>query len=418
MPANAHLVAMDAVAALVIGSIIAYSLVDLSPRPLWVAVHVALVVAVPLVLRRRAPIRVLLVVVVATVVLTGTGVLPLDALGAPLTAVAFAVYTAGLVVASVWPLLFAVGGMFFVVLVRQLVERSRSVLDLVYFLLVTGLVLGVTWVAGWTSRVRRAYVARAQEQSAEQALAEERLRIARELHDVVAHGLTVITVTASTANHVAEDDPEEARRALRVVETTGREALAEMRHLLGVLRSPGSLPELGPAPDLSGLAELAERAAAAGVRVRLDVSGDDPPEGVALSVHRIVQEAVTNVVRHAAPARCDVVVRNEGGVVRVDVTDDGPGGDDLTGGHGLLGMRERVAVYGGSFSAGPRPDGGFAVSATLPHGRRRDPGRDRGRPGSAARQLPAAGGQRARPHRGVGGGRRAGGRGAGARRPA
>ncbi|NVI87639.1 sensor histidine kinase [Actinomadura sp. BRA 177] len=233
--------------------------------------------------------------------------------------------------------------------------------------LVLGLaVLGASWTLGRVVRERRAQAARSARRLADQAVSEERLRIARELHDVVAHSMSLIAVKAGVAVHVASARPAEALDALRVIETTSRSSLAEMRHLLGVLRTDTGL---GPAPGLAELTALAERAAMAGVHVDLKVDAPDLPEGVALSVYRIVQEAVTNVVKHAAPARCRVRVQADGLRVRIDVPDDGPGVRVLPGGdgHGLIGMRERVMMYGGDFTAGPRPGGGFAVSAEFPY---------------------------------------------------
>ncbi|WP_205718006.1 sensor histidine kinase [Actinomadura soli] len=233
--------------------------------------------------------------------------------------------------------------------------------------------LGASWSLGRGVRERRAHAAHSARQLADQAVSDERLRIARELHDVVAHSMSLIAVKAGVAVHVADARPQEAVDALRVIETTSRGSLAEMRHLLGVLRSePASGddgPDLAPSPGLADLAGLAERAAMAGVHVDLHVDAVDLPEGVALSAYRIVQEAVTNVVKHAAPARCRVRVEAAGHRVRIDVTDDGPGVRVLPGGdgHGLIGMRERVTMYGGHFTAGPRPEGGFAVSAAFPY---------------------------------------------------
>jgi signal transduction histidine kinase len=246
-------------------------------------------------------------------------------------------------------------------------------------------VLGAAWTLGRAVRERRAHV----RQLAEQAVAQERLRIARELHDIVAHSMSLIAVQAGVANHVAQARPEEATAALQVIEQTSRNALAEMRQALGVLRadagtgagnSADTAPsngtdldaaaragvELAPAPGLSGLGELADRAAMAGVQVELDVRDtDELAASTQLAVYRIVQEALTNVVKHAAPARCQVTVSASAGEVRVEVTDDGPGRGVLPNdvGHGLVGMRERVGLYGGSFSAGPRSEGGFAVRA-------------------------------------------------------
>jgi signal transduction histidine kinase len=230
-------------------------------------------------------------------------------------------------------------------------------------LLVGFAVLGAVWVIGYTTRLRRSMIARETTQQAEQALADERLRIARELHDVVAHNLSLIAVQAGNAAHVRS--PEHAYEALQVISETSRAALTEMRGLLGVLRADA---DLAPSPGLGGLADLADRASLAGVRVTLDVRGDAVvPEGAGLSVYRIVQEALTNVVKHAAPAACTVLVEVTPEAVRVDVADDGPGVRELGVGHGLIGMRERVAVYGGTFSAGPGESGGFRVVAELPH---------------------------------------------------
>ncbi|MFV2175433.1 histidine kinase [Actinomadura sp. LOL_016] len=233
-------------------------------------------------------------------------------------------------------------------------------------------VLGASWALGRAVRDRREHAARFARELADRAVGEERLRIARELHDIVAHSMSLIAVKSGVAVHVAEARPAEAVDALRVIEATSRGTLAEMRHLLGVLRADAAGDGgLAPPPDLAALDGLAERAAMAGVRVDLDVRAGDLPEGVALSVYRIVQEAVTNVVKHAAPARCRVRVDAGGGRVGIEVTDDGPGVRVLPGGpgegHGIIGMRERVMMYGGEFGAGPRPEGGFAVTARFPY---------------------------------------------------
>ncbi|MFF2197874.1 sensor histidine kinase, partial [Streptomyces sp. NPDC058157] len=233
------------------------------------------------------------------------------------------------------------------------------------------LVLGVSWAAGLAVRARRAREADREAFRTERAIAEERLRIARELHDIVSHSLSLIAVKAGVAGHVAPHHPEEAVDALRVIERTSRSAMTEMRRTLGVLRAGAPL---GPAPGVDALPELAEQARRAGVAVDLDVRVPDGglPAGVALAVHRIVQESLTNAVKHAAPARCRVTVEADTREVRIDVEDDGgrgggdPGARSPSGGHGLVGMRERAVMYGGTFRAGRRPEGGFAVSARLP----------------------------------------------------
>ncbi|GLZ36392.1 sensor histidine kinase [Actinokineospora sp. NBRC 105648] len=232
------------------------------------------------------------------------------------------------------------------------------------------LALGTTWTLGLLTKDRRETAALVQRQRSAEAVSAERLRIARELHDIVAHSLTLIAVTASVANHVAERRPEEGRAALDAIERTSRTALADLRRVLGMLRSgPDDVP-LAPAPTPDELAALVRQTESAGVQVALVTDGiEDLPEGVGQSVYRIVQEALTNVVKHAAPAQCRVEVRADGTAVDIEVTDDGTRGHDGAPGHGLIGMRERVAHYDGDFTAGPAPDGGFTVRARLPYDR-------------------------------------------------
>jgi signal transduction histidine kinase len=250
--------------------------------------------------------------------------------------------------------------------------------------------IAVAWLAAENLRYRRARwselqaraerLEREREEEARRAVTEERLRIARELHDVITHSLSLITVKASVANYLVESRPEEVRATLTLIETTGRGALTEMRRMLGVLRADSDTgqPVTGdagngraPAPGLAELAALAEHAAEAGVHVDLDVPADhDLPEGVPLAAYRIVQEALTNVVKHAAPTRCRVRVSRTGNEVLIDVTDDGPGRNSrpaaAAGGHGIVGMRERAALFGGELEAAPGPHGGFRVTARLP----------------------------------------------------
>jgi len=224
--------------------------------------------------------------------------------------------------------------------------------------------LAVSFALGHATRSRREHVAWLRETHTQQAVSEERLRIAREMHDVVAHSMSLIAVKAAVGNHVAVDHPEEAREALRVIEDTSRETLAELRRMLGVLRTGDTETALAPAPTLAGLRALADRT---GTAVDLAVDGlEELPGGVGQSVYRIAQEALTNVVKHAQATRVTMRVAGGDGEVSVEVVDDGQGGSDFTPGHGLIGMRERVAVYGGEFSAGPVPDG-FRVFARLPY---------------------------------------------------
>ena len=247
------------------------------------------------------------------------------------------------------------------------------------------LVIGAAWLLGHFVGVRRAYTARLEERTAEleqareelarRAVTEERLRLARELHDVVAHAMSVIAVQSGVGAHVANSQPEEAAKALAAIEATSRAALEELRRLLGVLRQDSEPQgDLTPVPGLADLDSLLAEVSKAGLGVRLRVEGTPSPlpAGVDLSAYRIVQEALTNVVKHAGPARAQVVVGYGDREVTVEVTDDGrgvtaPAGDGRAGtGHGLIGMRERVAAFNGDLEAGPRPGGGFRVAARLP----------------------------------------------------
>ena len=194
------------------------------------------------------------------------------------------------------------------------------------------------------------------------------MRIARELHDVLAHNISLISVQAGVALHLMDDQPEQARTALTAIKQASREALGELRSVLDVLRQADddALPR-SPTPGLDGLDQLVARAGAAGLPVETVVEGNrrSLPAGVDLASYRIVQEALTNTMRHAAASRATVTVALGPDTVSVEVTDDGRGGAH-TDGHGLCGMRERAAALGGTFDAGSRPDGGFRVRARLP----------------------------------------------------
>jgi signal transduction histidine kinase len=212
---------------------------------------------------------------------------------------------------------------------------------------------------------------RERELRAREAVADERARIARELHDVVAHDVSVMVVQAQGAARVLEGDQPEVREALAAIEATGREAVDDMRRLLGVLRRSDDELALAPQPSLGQLDSLVAGVREAGLPVELEVVGEPIalPPGVDLSAYRIVQEALTNALKHAGPARARVVVRYEADAVELEVSDDGPGVPDTVGtGHGLVGMRERVALYGGDLEAGERREGGWALRARLPLG--------------------------------------------------
>ncbi len=237
----------------------------------------------------------------------------------------------------------------------------------------------IAWIVGFAvgdkyrevdaAKERAALAEREREERARRAVADERARIARELHDVVGHSVSVMTVQASAVRRLLEQDQERVSEALQVVEQTGREALAEMRRMVGVLRHAEDGPALAPQPSLEQLERLVEHTRNAGLPVDLRVEGDPVqlPTGIDLTAYRLVQEGLTNAIKHAGANRAEVLVRYAGGHVEVTVSDDGCGaGDGGGGGHGLVGMRERVSVYGGKLEAGARPEGGFLLRATLP----------------------------------------------------
>jgi signal transduction histidine kinase len=210
---------------------------------------------------------------------------------------------------------------------------------------------------------------REREERARAAVAEERARIARELHDVVGHSVSVMTVQASGVRRLLRPDQDREREALLVVERTGREALAEMRRMVGVLRRPEEAPALAPQPSLDHLSRLVDQAREAGLPVELRIEGEATqlPAGVDLTAYRLVQEGLTNVVKHAQATRAEVLVNYGDSYLEVTIRDDGKGvGNGDGGGHGLVGMRERVSVYGGELDAGPQPGGGYRLRAKLP----------------------------------------------------
>jgi signal transduction histidine kinase len=245
------------------------------------------------------------------------------------------------------------------------------------------LAIAVAWLAGENSRSRRARWAALEERAAmlenereerdRRAVADERLRIARDLHDIVSHAMSVIAVQAGTGHHLLDRDPEAARRALSNVETASRSALVEMRRMLGVLRDDDDAPgSRAPAPGLSKLGELIARVrdSGLGVSLRVDDGIPDLPTSIDLAAYRIVQESLTNVMKHGGPVAF-VTINCTTNDLCIEVIDDGratgvSAAASDTPGQGIIGMRERVAVYGGEFSATPTPSGGFRVAARLP----------------------------------------------------
>jgi signal transduction histidine kinase len=216
---------------------------------------------------------------------------------------------------------------------------------------------------------RAARVEREREERTHAAVEEERKRIARELHDVIAHTVSVMTVQAGAARLLLDDEPERAAGPLLAVEETGRQALTDLRRLFEILQEEASVSASGPQPGLADLDGLVAHARRAGLPVELAVEGQPRAlaPGVDLAAYRIVQEALTNARKHAGPARAHVAVRYGSGALDLEITDDGrAGANGGNGGHGLVGMRERAALYGGELAAGPRTEGGFAVRARLP----------------------------------------------------
>jgi signal transduction histidine kinase len=219
------------------------------------------------------------------------------------------------------------------------------------------------------AEMRAVLAEREREAAAKIAVAEERARIARELHDIVAHAVSVMVLQVGAVRHKLPEGLEEDKDALTRVEQAGRTALVEMRRLLGAMRRNGDGLDLAPQPGLDGLDSLVEDVSRAGLPVRLHVDGDPVPlpRAIDLSAYRIVQEGLTNSLKHAQASHADVTVRYRGDELEVEVADNGAGAATSDGlGHGLIGIRERVKIYGGEMNAGAAPAGGFVLSARLP----------------------------------------------------
>jgi signal transduction histidine kinase len=344
--------------------------------PNTLAALFAVLQTAPLAVRRRAPVAVLAA--------TSAGLAASGALGFPPTAGVVGPLIAVYTVASVYPrpriAQRAIVASVLAVLASPFVYEGR--LRPAEFAFALGL-FGVPWFVGsrlYRGRARTAALEeravraeREREQVAASAVAEERARIARELHDVVAHAISVVVVQAGAARRVLHRDPERADESIAAVETVGRQALAEMRRLLEVLRREGEPDVLGPQPRMAQLDALVRQIREAGLPVELSVEGEPRPlpASIDLSAYRIVQEALTNTLKHAGPARAHVLVCYRPEELEITVRDDGArqahASDNGTGsGHGLLGMRERVTLLGGSFFAGPQTAGGFEVRVGLP----------------------------------------------------
>jgi signal transduction histidine kinase len=342
------------------------------------AAALALLITLALGARRRAPLAVLGVVAAGSLV----GFVAAPVSGAQdsmvqLVVVLIASYSTGAYASGAAAYAGAIGvfGLAAAIAVTD-PDPGLGLSDIVFFLVL----LGTPWAAGVGIRRRRASegnlerrtveLERDREERAREAVAEERARIARELHDVVAHGVSVMTLQAQGGARVLDSEPEEARRAFTAIEDTGRRSLVEMRRLLGMLRRGDDELPLAPQPSLAQLDALVAQVRAAGLPVEIVREGEPAalPPGVDLSAFRIVQEALTNALKHAGPAQATVIVRWGERELELEVVDSGNGAPvgDADGGHGLVGMRERASVFGGTLEAGHQPEGGYLVRVRLP----------------------------------------------------
>jgi signal transduction histidine kinase len=330
---------------------------------MWVTVAVVAVQGVALWWRRRRPFLVLAIVVIS--ILVEWRVAPERELSSP--ALAFAVYAESVYdrsPARVW-----VGGIAIVITVAAVLGLLLGQFSIVRGIIPGGAISLVAWVIGDYMRSRRQFftdiVAR-HRQEREQAAEEERMRIARELHDVVAHNVSVMAIQAGAARVAGNN----SKDALQSIETTARDTLAELNHLLGVLRKDSDAP-LSPQPGLDQVETLVNTARQAGLESSLKVTGEHRPLPAALdlSAYRILQEAITNVLKHAQATRVEVTIAYQPDAVLLTVSDNGMGVQQRVGaatGHGLIGMRERVELFNGELTAGSGSLGGYTVHATLP----------------------------------------------------
>ncbi len=350
----------------------------LPPTFVWATRHHSLAIAVapvllqtlPLLLRRRFPLPVLVVVLSASIATQFVvDALPPFALGLALYTVASHTERRIALRAGVVTLVALVG----LLLARDGFDARESVAHVIVF-------AAAAWILGDNLRTKRAYygeleeraerLEREREQNVRRAAAEEQARIARELHDVIAHSVSVMVVQAAAAGDVFDKHPERAREALRSIEESGRSALTELRRLLGIVRS-GEQGSREPQPGLAALAALVEQVRATGLEVELELEGDlgDLPAGVDLSAYRIVQEALTNTLKHAQASRARVRISRRADELELEIGDDGGGpGEESAAGHGLIGMRERAALLGGVLETKSAPNGGFSIGARFPLG--------------------------------------------------
>jgi signal transduction histidine kinase len=362
-----------AVAILLLGLVEALYIADAAP--IWWQVPLTFIWTVPLAWRRRWPVAVLAIVMATIPVMDIVN--PQGGVNAFVFAAMLAAYTVGreldrprtwwgpaLTVGYPWVLAGAVGG-----------ELS----DFVF----VAILYGGSWTVGYAIRNRSLRIdaltrqaddlRRTHAERERQAIEQERTRIARELHDIVAHSISVITIQAQAVRHQLGPENREQIEALRGIETTARQAMVEMRRMLGVLRAKDDPLALEPQPGLEQLPLLIAEARASGIEVETITEGDlvSVPAGMSLTAYRVIQESLTNVRKHSGARRARLTVCYQPDTLEIQVEDDGPRrtgtSDTLSGGgHGLAGMRERVTLYGGTLTAGPTSNGGFRVRASLP----------------------------------------------------
>jgi signal transduction histidine kinase len=334
-------------------------------QPKWAGLVTECPFPLALAWRRRLPVVAALAVSVQMALEPILGV-PIDQPVVPIVALLVAFYSLG----SYVPLRRSLVAFIGLVPMGALAETQRhSGTEVRVGNLLFGLALACgAWLAGILVRSRTKQVVAA-EAEAVRAVADERARIARELHDVIAHSVSVMVVQAGAAAEVLRVSPERAAEPLRAIQETGREALVELSRLVGLLRDDSADLGLAPQPGLADLERLVAQVREAGLRVDLEVEGAPRhvPLGVDLSAYRVVQEALTNALKHAGECSALVRLRYRPDALELEVVDDGPGrANGHVGGHGLIGMRERIAVFGGEFRAGPREGGGFGVWVVLP----------------------------------------------------
>ncbi|MFC4587715.1 sensor histidine kinase [Sphaerisporangium corydalis] len=386
-PAGEH--AADAAAALTLALVIGYAIVDppgpSSSWPAWSAWPVAAALSLPIAARRHRPRAALTLACATGVLATVAGAAAAGAIWLTFLPTVLVLYQVAATTTPRWSATTLAACataaatailIFYARVLPGLTPATRRTEMPPHWPIEIGatcVLLTAAWATGTAVRYKRDTTARLAAHLAAAAVTDERRRIARELHDVIGHSMSLIAVKATVANHVADARPEEVRAALAVIEDTSRTTLTEIHRVLRLLRSDGDpCHDPLPVPGMADLPALADHARSAGVRVTLTVrQRTPPPPAVAASVYRIVQQALTNVITHAGPTDCTVTVDIDRHQAAIEILDDGPrhGPPQRTGpgGHGLIGMRERAKMYGGTFTAGPRPHAGFRVSAHLPY---------------------------------------------------